>query len=352
MNIDSLVRENIKKLKPYTSARQGYLHGILLDANENSFGSVVESELELNRYPDPNQNILREKLSSYLNVKKENLFIGVGSDEVIDLLVRIFCEPKEDNVIITEPTYGMYKVACDINNVDVKNVPLNSHFQLDVVAVQSNFNENTKLVFCCSPNNPTGNLLNKYDVLEIAKSINGLLIVDEAYIDFNEKGSVIELIIEQPNIVVMRTFSKAWGLAGIRAGYCVADKSIIDYLFKIKSPYNLNKMTADVILKALNNLSLRNSFIGKINMQKTRLIEILKQLKIAEQIFPSDANFVLVKFSNGKMIYNELVKKGIILRDRSNQLNLENCIRITIGNEEENKLLFKELELLNEKNIH
>ncbi len=352
MNIDSLVRENIKKLKPYTSARQGYLHGILLDANENSFGSVVESELELNRYPDPNQNILREKLSSYLNVKKENLFIGVGSDEVIDLLVRIFCEPKEDNVIITEPTYGMYKVACDINNVDVKNVPLNSHFQLDVVAVQSNFNENTKLVFCCSPNNPTGNLLNKYDVLEIAKSINGLLIVDEAYIDFNEKGSVIELIIEQPNIVVMRTFSKAWGLAGIRAGYCVADKSIIDYLFKIKSPYNLNKMTADVILKALNNLSLRNSFIGKINMQKTRLIEILKQLKIAEQIFPSDANFVLVKFSNGKMIYNELVKKGIILRDRSNQLNLENCIRITIGNEEENKLLLKELEFLNEKNIH
>lgn len=352
MNIDSLVRENIKKLKPYTSARQGYLHGILLDANENSFGSVVESELELNRYPDPNQNILREKLSSYLNVKKENLFIGVGSDEVIDLLVRIFCEPKEDNVIITEPTYGMYKVACDINNVDVKNVQLNSQFQLDVVAVQSNSNENTKLVFCCSPNNPTGNLLNKYDVLEIAKSINGLLIVDEAYIDFNEKGSVIELIIEQPNIVVMRTFSKAWGLAGIRAGYCVADKSIIDYLFKIKSPYNLNKMTADVILKALYNLSLRNSFIEKINMQKARLIEILKQLKIVEQIFPSDANFVLVKFSNGKMIYNELVKKGIILRDRSNQLNLENCIRITIGNEKENKLLFKELELLNEKNIH
>lgn len=352
MEINSLVRENIKKLKPYTSARQGYLSGILLDANENSFGSVVESDLQLNRYPDPNQNILRDKLSDYLKIKKENLFFGVGSDEIIDLLVRIFCEPKIDNVIITEPTYGMYKVACDICNVETKTVPLNNEFQLDINSIKNSVDENTKLVFCCSPNNPTGNLLDKKDILETAKSINGLLIVDEAYVDFMESGSSIDLINEQNNIVVMRTFSKAWGLAGIRAGYCIADKSIIDYLFKIKSPYNLNKMTSDIILSALDNIEKKNYFIEQINQQKELLINQLKKNKYVDKIFPSDANFVLVKFKNGKYLYDELVKKGIILRDRSGQLNLQNCIRITIGNEEENNILIKELERFNEENIY
>lgn len=352
MEINSLVRENIKKLKPYTSARQGYLSGILLDANENSFGSVVESDLQLNRYPDPNQNILRDKLSDYLKIKKENLFVGVGSDEIIDLLVRIFCEPKIDNVIITEPTYGMYKVACDISNVETKTVPLNNEFQLEINSIKNSVDENTKLVFCCSPNNPTGNLLDKKDILETAKSINGLLIVDEAYVDFMESGSSIDLINEQNNIVVMRTFSKAWGLAGIRAGYCIADKSIIDYLFKIKSPYNLNKMTSDIILSALDNIEKKNYFIEQINQQKELLINQLKKNKYVDKIFPSDANFVLVKFKNGKYLYDELVKKGIILRDRSGQLNLQNCIRITIGNEEENNILIKELERFNEENIY
>lgn len=352
MEINSLVRENIKKLKPYTSARQGYLSGILLDANENSFGSVVESDLQLNRYPDPNQNILRDKLSDYLKIKKENLFVGVGSDEIIDLLVRIFCEPKIDNVIITEPTYGMYKVACDISNVETKTVPLNNEFQLDINSIKNSVDENTKLVFCCSPNNPTGNLLDKKDILETAKSINGLLIVDEAYVDFMESGSSIALINEQNNIIVMRTFSKAWGLAGIRAGYCIADKSIIDYLFKIKSPYNLNKMTSDIILSALDNIEKKNYFIEQINQQKELLINQLKKNKYVDKIFPSDANFVLVKFKNGKYLYYELVKKGIILRDRSGQLNLQNCIRITIGNEEENNILIKELERFNEENIY
>lgn len=352
MEINSLVRENIKKLKPYTSARQGYLSGILLDANENSFGSVVESDLQLNRYPDPNQNILRDKLSDYLKIKKENLFVGVGSDEIIDLLVRIFCEPKIDNVIITEPTYGMYKVACDISNIEAKTVPLNNEFQLDINSIKNSVDENTKLVFCCSPNNPTGNLLDKKDILETAKSINGLLIVDEAYVDFMESGSSIDLINEQNNIIVMRTFSKAWGLAGIRAGYCIADKSIIDYLFKIKSPYNLNKMTSDIILSALDNIEKKNYFIEQINQQKELLINQLKKNKYVDKIFPSDANFVLVKFKNGKYLYDELVKKGIILRDRSGQLNLQNCIRITIGNEEENNILIKELERFNEENIY
>lgn len=352
MEINSLVRENIKKLKPYTSARQGYLSGILLDANENSFGSVVESDLQLNRYPDPNQNILRDKLSNYLKIKKENLFVGVGSDEIIDLLVRIFCEPKIDNVIITEPTYGMYKVACDISNVEAKTVPLNNEFQLDINSIKNSVDENTKLVFCCSPNNPTGNLLDKKDILETAKSINGLLIVDEAYVDFIESGSSIDLINEQKNIIVMRTFSKAWGLAGIRAGYCIADKSIIDYLFKIKSPYNLNKITSDIILSALDNIEKKNYFIEQINQQKELLINQLKKNKYVEMIFPSDANFVLVKFKNGKYLYDELVKKGIILRDRSGQLNLQNCIRIAIGNEEENNILIKELERFNEENIY
>ena len=351
MNLDNLVRENIKRLKPYTSARQGHLSGILLDANENSFGSVIDSELNLNRYPDPNQNELREKLSSYLQINKSNLFVGVGSDEIIDLLIRIFCEPKNDNVIILEPTYGMYKVACDINDIEVKTAALTAEFQLDKSSINGCVDSNTKLIFCCSPNNPTGNLLSKKDILEIAKTFHGLLIVDEAYVDFNETGSVINLIKEIKNIVVMRTFSKAWGLAGIRAGYCIADESVIEYLFKIKSPYNLNKMTVKAIIEALNSVDQKNILINKIAEEKTKLIHYLEKHKLVDFIFPSDANFILVRFKNGKYIYDTLVKKGIILRDRSSQLNLDNCIRITIGNTEENELLIKELDLLDEKNI-
>ncbi|MEW6701847.1 MAG: aminotransferase class I/II-fold pyridoxal phosphate-dependent enzyme, partial [Bacteroidota bacterium] len=255
MNIDSLVRKNILKLKPYTSARGDYLTGILLDANENSFGSVVEDKwnIELNRYPDPSHNSLREELSKYLKVGKENLFVGVGSDEIIDLIIRIFCEPKIDNAITLEPTYGMYKVACDVNDVPVIPVMLNKLFQLDLDEVYDAITKNTKLVFICSPNNPTGGIIDHKSILELAKNFNGIVVVDEAYIEFAEEHSLIEVVQEYSNIVVARTFSKAWGLAGVRCGYCVTSPEITRLLYKIKLPYNINKLTSQVVLNALKN---------------------------------------------------------------------------------------------------
>ncbi len=253
--IDKLVRKNILKLKPYTSARGSYLEGILMDANENSLGSVVKDEknLELNRYPDPNQNKLREKLSEYLGVESNKLFFGVGSDEIIDLLIRIFCEPKKDSVLIPQPTYGMYQVACEINDVKVIEVPLEKDFQLDVNRTLKAVQKNTKIIFLCSPNNPTGNLLTRKSILQILNKFKGIVVIDEAYIDFSEKNSSVKLLDKYENLVITRTFSKAWGLAGLRCGYSIANESITNLLFKVKAPYNMNKLTASAVLEALGN---------------------------------------------------------------------------------------------------
>lgn len=343
--IEKLVRENILKLKPYTSARDSFLEGILLDANENSLGSVVkdEKELQLNRYPDPSQNKVRERLSKNLNINKEKLFFGVGSDEIIDLLIRIFCEPKKDSVLIPVPTYGMYKVACDINDVKVLTVPLINNFQLDVKAILEKIRSNTKIIFLCSPNNPTGNVLNKKDVEKILKNFNGIVVIDEAYIDFSENNSFITEVNNYQNLIIIRTFSKAWGLAGIRSGYSVADEFITNLLFKIKAPYNLNKLTANAILKALSNVKQKNNFVNKIILEKEKLIIELKKIKQVQKVYPTDANFILFKIKNAKEIYRALTEKGIIIRDRSNQPLLNNCLRVTVGTPKENREFINKL---------
>lgn len=337
--IEKLVRKNILNLKPYISARDSFLEGILMDANENSLGSVIKDEhnLQLNRYPDPAQKKLREKLADYLNVNTTNLFFGVGSDEIIDLLIRIFCEPKKDSVIIPEPTYGMYKVACDVNDVKTISIPLNRNFQIDVIKTLSVVKQNTKMIFLCSPNNPTGNLLSKKSVVKILKQFNGIVIIDEAYIDFKEDKSFISLIDKYPNLVITRTFSKAWGLAGIRCGYSIASEFITNLLFKVKAPYNLNKLTANAILLALSNVEKKNKFVEKLNSEREKLISELKQIKEIEKILPTDANFITFKIKNADEVFAKLANEGVIIRNRSNQLNLENCLRVSVGTPSENK---------------
>lgn len=343
--IDTLVRKNILKLKPYTSARGSYLEGILLDANENSFGSVIDDfkQLEYNRYPDPNQTKLKEKLSEYLGVSSTKLFFGVGSDEIIDLLIRIFCEPKKDSVLIPQPTYGMYQVACEINDVKVIDIPLNKNFQINVKTTIEAVEKNTKIIFLCSPNNPTGNLLNKKNILQILNKFKGIVVVDEAYIEFCEKDSLINLTDKYENLVITRTFSKAWGLAGLRCGYSIASEKITNLLFKVKAPYNINKLTADAVLEAFSKIKTKNNFVKKLNGEKEFLIGEMKQIKQIKKILPSDANFITFRINDATEIYNKLVLEGVIIRNRSNQLNLENCLRVSIGTRRENKLFIKKL---------
>ncbi len=343
MNIESLVRKNILNLKPYTSARGSHLSGILLDANENSFGSAIDDVKvkALNRYPDPFHNELREKLSEYLKVNKENICIGVGSDEIIDLLVRIFCEPKIDNAIIPEPTYGMYKVVCDINEINTLNVQLNSSFQPEAETILNKADENSKIIFLCSPNNPTGNLINPEIIYELAKKFKGIIIVDEAYIEFAESHSLIGSINEFPNIVVTRTFSKAWGLAGARCGYAVASKEIIDLLYKIKMPYNINKFTSEAILNALKNSGKKDKFVEEIKKEREYLTQTLSSNAKIKKVYPSESNYILFECEDPKNVYDKLIAKGIVIRDRSAQV--KNCLRVSVGTHEENDRFIKEL---------
>ncbi len=351
MDIKSLFRKNIIQLKPYTSARDIYdsTEGILLDANENSFGStfIEFNGLRLNRYPDPHQKDIRKVTSDYYSIPFENIFFGVGSDEVIDLLVRVFCNPEKDNVIIPEPTYGMYKVACDINNVETKEVLLNDDFQIDLEAVKKNVNDLTKMIFLCSPNNPTGNVLDKKDIINLCRELNIIVVVDEAYIDFSSKDTVINEIKMQKNLIVLRTFSKAWGLAGIRSGFCAADEEIINILFKVKAPYNINALSRYALIKAVANSAKKDEYVRSILKEKERLKNQLETLLIVKKVYNSDANFLLVKFENSRLVQNKLMDKGIIVRDRSTQPKLENCLRISIGNEEENDALWEELRKIN-----
>jgi histidinol-phosphate aminotransferase len=343
--IENLVRKNILKLKPYTSARDSYLEGILLDANENSFGSVIKDEhnLELNRYPDPAQNKLRKNLSEYLDVSPKKLFFGVGSDEIIDLLIRIFCNPKKDSVLIPLPTYGMYKVACDVNDVKVLNVPLNKAFQVDIKATIEVVQKNTKMIFLCSPNNPTGNVLSKDSVLQIVKKFRGIVVIDEAYIDFRENSSFLSELSKYKNIVITRTFSKAWGLAGIRCGYSIADEFITNLLFKIKAPYNLNKLTSNAILEALAKAKQKDKFVNKLNSEKDKLILQLKKIPQIRRVLPTDANFIVFKINNADVIFNRLASKGVIIRNRSKELGLNDCLRVTVGRAKENQVFIKKL---------
>lgn len=346
--IEKLVRENIKKLEPYTSARDQYLEGILLDANENSLGTTAEEfeSLGLNRYPDPHQNDLKKAVGNYFSIPGENLFFGVGSDEIIDLLIRVFCEPGKDRVMILDPTYGMYKVACDINNVDTISVNLNAQFQIDFDEVKKYYNSRVKVIFLCSPNNPTGNVINKEDILKLCSEFKSVIIIDEAYVDFAQDNSLIYDVKNFSNLIVMRTFSKAWGLAGVRLGFCVANPEVINYLFKIKTPYNVNTLTRYAVLKSLGNYHKKDEFVNRLKTERERVINELHKIKGIEKIFHSDANYILFRCPDAKQVQKKLAEQGIIIRDRSSYKMLENCLRLSIGTENENNKFLEAIKKL------
>lgn len=344
MKLEKLVRKNILNLKPYTSARDQYQDGVLLDANENSFGSVIESETKnLNRYPDPHQKELRKALSEYLKIDMSKLIFGVGSDQIIDLVIRVFCEPGKSNVIIPQPTYGVFKVACDINNIEVKNCKLDSNFDIDVETILKLVNNETKMIFLCSPNNPTGNLFSWERIKTLADAFSGIVIIDEAYIEFSEPNSFLKDIIRFKNVVISRTFSKAWGLAGVRCGYCIADELIVNFLFKVKDPYSISRLTENTIIEALKSSERKIELVNKILAEKAKLIEQLKLFDFVIQVYPSDANFILVKTKNTDEIFRYLNQNKIRVRMRKDDERLVDCLRITVGNPEENELLINML---------
>lgn len=335
-NIESLVRENIRNLTPYRSARDDFKKGTLLDANENSYGSVVRNSLELHRYPTPTHDELRQTIADYRGVDMENIFLGVGSDEPIDLLMRIFCEPGQDSIITTPPTYGMYKVAANINNVGVKEVLLTEKFQLNPEKILETTDDTTKLLFLCSPNNPTANNMKQTDLLKLTVSFPGIVVVDEAYIDFSRQESMAQMVQQHSNLVVLQTLSKAFGLAGIRLGIAIANPEIISYMLRVKAPYNINKLTADTALKAFDNSDLFDFNIEKIIEEREYMAEQLEHSGAVEKVYPSSANFLLFKIQNAEEIYRRLAEKGIIVRYRGNEPLCENCLRVTVGLPDEN----------------
>jgi histidinol-phosphate aminotransferase len=342
LDINTLVRRNVLTLKPYSSARDEF-HGeaeIFLDANENPYPSPY------NRYPDPLQRKVKEKLAAIKGVKPAQVFLGNGSDEPIDLIVRAFCEPNQDSILITEPTYGMYKVCADVNAVNVQQVLLTPDFDLDLDAIPNTFDSTTKVIFLCSPNNPTGNLLSREKIVEVLKRFYGLVVIDEAYIDFARSKSFIQELKKYPNLVVLQTFSKAWGLAGLRLGMCFASEEIIHILNKIKYPYNVNIRTQELALDALENVYRKDIWVDEILKEREILHRELRDLKIVDRIFHSDANFLLVRVRDAPSIYHYLMDNRIIVRDRSKVNLCYNCLRITVGTPEENKRLIEALKHL------
>jgi histidinol-phosphate aminotransferase len=342
-DVNNIVRNNIRNLKPYSSARDEF-HGsasVFLDANENSFGSPLP--VSFNRYPDPLQHALKEKISAVKGVPAANIFLGNGSDEAIDILYRIFCEPKKDTVIICPPTYGMYEVSANINDVGIRKVPLLSNFEPDVEHILERSDANSRLLFLCSPNNPTANSFHADDMELLISKFPGVVVVDEAYINYSRQPSLIRLLTEYPNLVILQTFSKAWGLAALRLGMAFASKTIIDYMNKVKPPYNINQSTQQLAMQALDNIDWVNQHIRQTVEMRSQLEETLKTLAITEKTYPSDANFLLVKVTEAKKIYDWLVEKGIVVRDRSKVTMCEGCLRITVGTKEENDLLIATL---------
>lgn len=350
-NVDDLVRENIKKLKPYSSARNEFRGNaeVFMDANENSFGSPVllsseeGSQRRFHRYPDPLQWQLKQELAKIKGVPPQNIFIGNGSDEVIDIAFRIFCEPKIDNVIICPPTYGMYKVCANINDVEVREVLLTKDFQLDVEQILNAANENTKLLFICSPNNPTGNNFNRMDIEILLNNFTGMVLIDEAYINFSRQKTFLQELTEYENLIVMQTLSKAWGLAALRLGLCFASEKMIDLFNKVKPPYNINLSSQELGIKALANIKEVNENIKNIVEQRNWLQQQLQQFNFIRIIYPSDSNFILVKVDDAEKLYQYLLLKRIIVRNRSKEPLCENCIRITVGTADENETLINAL---------
>lgn len=342
-NLETLVRSNIKRLSPYSSARDEFkgTASVYLDANENSLGSPLLKWY--NRYPDPMQWKVKEKISFIKKVPVEQIFLGNGSDEPIDILYRCFCEPLVDEVIVMPPTYGMYEVSANINNVKIKSVPLTPSFQIDLEQLESAIQSNTKIIWICSPNNPTGNSLDRQSIEMILNNFDGLVVIDEAYINFSRQKSFVTDLNEYPNLVVMQTLSKAWGLAGLRMGMAFASKEIIAFMNKVKPPYNISKPVQELALKALEEIGQVNDMIKEIISLRTDLEQQLDKSDLVLKRFPSDANFLLVKFKNPTAVYNYLLQYEIVVRDRSKVQLCEGCLRITVGTKEENDKLINAL---------
>ncbi|MFN7540356.1 MAG: histidinol-phosphate transaminase [Bacteroidota bacterium] len=335
-DLNKLIRSNIRDLQPYSSARDEFSGEakVFLDANENSLGSPLIQWY--NRYPDPHHRLLREKLSVIKGIAPEHIFIGNGSDECIDLLYRCFCEPGKSNTIICPPTYGMYEVSANINDVKIVRAPLLPDFQLDLVHLEQLVNEDTRIIWICSPNNPTGNLMQWQDIETILNHFNGLVVIDEAYINFARQRSWITALTDYPNLVVLQTLSKAWGLAGLRLGMAFASTAIIEVLQRVKPPYNISQPAQELALKALEEIEQVNDMIRHLVDMRDALAEVLATMPEVETVYPSDANFLLVKIRNARKVYEFLLENGIVVRDRSKVQLCDDCLRITIGSEQEN----------------
>lgn len=336
-NLNNITRENVKGLRPYSSARDEYVSDgsemVFLDANENPFENGV------NRYPDPQQRSLKAVLADQKRIDSENILLGNGSDEVLDLLFRAFCEPKVDNVITLPPTYGMYQVLCGINAVENKEVLLTADFQPNTDEIVKTVNDRSKLLFICSPNNPTGNSFSEEKITKLLYSFNGLVVIDEAYIDFSSNESWVSRLSDFPNLVVTQTLSKAYGMAGIRLGICMASKEIIAVVNKIKPPYNVNALTQIKALERVLATSTVAKEVADILNERSKLIEVLKEVSFVDKIYPTDANFILVKVDDADKRYTQLLENGIVIRNRSNQPLCENTLRFTVGTPDENNKL-------------
>jgi len=344
MNIENLLRDNIKSIKAYSSARDEYKDAtadmVFIDANENPFQSNV------NRYPDPQQTDVKESLSKLKGIDKSQILLGNGSDEVLDLIFRAFCEPKIDNVITLPPTYGMYKVLADLNAIDIILVELDSNFEPKVDEILKVQNSSSKLLFLCSPNNPTANSFSADKIETLIKGFKGVVVIDEAYIDFSSQESWVSRLSEFANLIVTQTLSKAYGLAGIRLGICYASEFIISVLNKIKPPYNVNQLTQTRALERLKAIRDVENEVANILEQRKRLRKELAFISFIKEIYPSDANFILAKVDNANLRYNQLIKKGIVVRNRTTQPLCENCLRFTVGTADENDILIKTLNQL------
>jgi histidinol-phosphate aminotransferase len=346
-NLDALVRTNIRTLKPYSSARDEFKGeaSIFLDANENSLGSPLVKWY--NRYPDPLQLKVKEKIAFIKKIPVDQIFLGNGSDEAIDLLYRCFCEPGIDEVVIFPPTYGMYEVSANINNVKLNRVPLTEQFQLDLEALEQAIKPSTKIIWICSPNNPTGNSIDREAIEMILNNFDGLVVIDEAYINFSRQKSWLSDLQDYPNLVILQTLSKAWGLAGIRLGMAFASPEIIGYLNKVKPPYNISEPVQELAIKALDEIGQVNDMIVTLVNERQNMVTSLLQNEEVLTIYPSDANFLLVKFKDASGLYKYFVDQGIVVRDRSNVVLCEGCLRITVGTPQENQKLLGSLNSFN-----
>ena len=343
MEISKLLRPHLLNLTPYSSARDEFKGDaeVYLDANENAIGSTSMDKYR--RYPDPYQNELKKRIGKIKHISPERIFLGNGSDEPIDLLMRAFCNPGKDSILINPPTYGMYEVSASINDVKIVKIPLQEGFVFNKEAVFDAIEPGVKMIFLCSPNNPSGNSIDRDEIFEIVEKFQGLVILDEAYIDFSSQPSMINELENHRNLIILQTFSKAWGLAALRLGMTFADPEIIDILNMIKPPYNISGATQDLALKALDNHHQMKAMVKEIHAQKKRLKSMLSELDTIQKIYPSDANFLLVKMENAHDIYVKLINQKVIVRDRSHVELCEDCLRITIGTEKENKKLVNQL---------